>query len=112
MRQNFQRRFSGRLHNLHMRSSQMLAIVAIAWFTAQVALHDRALAQSLDQSRNQSHNQQSPNKSALRTPHSAMTWRALFNGKSLNNWRGYKTDTPPAGWRVEGGALVKDAQVG
>src|SRR5213078_2768639 len=35
----------------------------------------------------------------------------LFDGKSLAGWRGYKSDTVPAGWKVEDGALVKDGRV-
>ncbi|MEO8680606.1 MAG: hypothetical protein ABI665_16260, partial [Vicinamibacterales bacterium] len=27
----------------------------------------------------------------------AAAWRPLFDGKSLNGWRGYKTETIPAG---------------
>jgi hypothetical protein len=38
-------------------------------------------------------------------------WRALFDGKSLDAWRGYKTDKVPAGWRVENGTLTKDKPV-
>lgn len=38
--------------------------------------------------------------------------RVLFDGTSLDNWRGYKDDKVPAGWRIEGGALVKDGSVG
>jgi hypothetical protein len=38
-------------------------------------------------------------------------WRVLFDGKSLEAWRGYKTDKVPSGWRVAGGELVKDAPV-
>jgi hypothetical protein len=41
----------------------------------------------------------------------AKSWRALFDGKSLSSWRGYRDDAVPAGWRVADGALVKDAQV-
>jgi Domain of Unknown Function (DUF1080) len=37
--------------------------------------------------------------------------RILFDGKSLDAWRGYKTETVPAGWRIQDGALTKDAQV-
>jgi hypothetical protein len=39
---------------------------------------------------------------------SAAGWRILFDGKSLEAWRGYKTPTVPAGWRVESGVLAKD----
>jgi len=35
----------------------------------------------------------------------------LFDGTTLDKWRGYKSDRPPAGWKVAGGALVKDERV-
>jgi hypothetical protein len=38
-------------------------------------------------------------------------WRVLFDGKSLDAWRGYKSDAVPTGWRIADGALVKDARV-
>jgi hypothetical protein len=48
----------------------------------------------------------------LVTPQSGMnSWRVLFDGKSLDAWRGYKDDAVPTGWRVADGALVKDAPV-
>jgi hypothetical protein len=37
--------------------------------------------------------------------------KILFDGKSLDAWRGYKTETVPAGWRIQDGALTKDAEV-
>src|SRR6266540_1491216 len=56
---------------------------------------------------------QSPIQSAIRTPQSAMsgTWRPLFDGKSLAAWRGYKSEDVPPGWKIEGGALMKDGRV-
>jgi Domain of Unknown Function (DUF1080) len=53
------------------------------------------------------------NQSAIRNPPSAMAggWTSLFDGKSLANWRGYKSQTMPAGWRIELGALIKDDRV-
>jgi len=41
----------------------------------------------------------------------ANAWRPLFDGKSLGGWRGYKSETVPAGWRVVDGTLAKDAPV-
>src|SRR5262245_63394445 len=41
----------------------------------------------------------------------AGAWKTLFDGKSLDAWRGYKSQTMPAGWRIEAGALVKDDRV-
>ena len=41
----------------------------------------------------------------------AAPWRPLFDGKTLDAWRGFKTDVMPAGWRIEDGAMVKDARV-
>ena len=43
---------------------------------------------------------------------SKTVWRALFDGTSLDAWRGYKTDKVPAGWRIADGSIVKDAPVG
>jgi hypothetical protein len=41
----------------------------------------------------------------------APEWRGLFDGTSLKNWKGYKTDAVPAGWKIENGTLAKDAPV-
>ena len=38
-------------------------------------------------------------------------WRVLFDGTSLQNWKGYQTDAVPAGWKIENGTLTKDAPV-
>jgi Domain of Unknown Function (DUF1080) len=64
---------------------------------------------AISQPANRSANQQSPQQSAVRNPQSAM--KVLFDGKSLDAWRGYKTDAVPPGWRIQDGALTKDAQV-
>lgn len=39
-------------------------------------------------------------------------WRLLFDGASLDGWRGYKQEAPGAGWRVENGALVLEGKAG
>jgi hypothetical protein len=50
--------------------------------------------------------------SACLAPQSATTtWRVLFDGTSLDAWRGYKSAAVPAGWRIENGTLAKDAPV-
>src|SRR5437867_4427025 len=55
--------------------------------------------------------------SAIRNPPSAMpasasaSWRVLFDGKSLNAWRGYKTDKIPDGWKIVNGTLAKETPV-
>jgi len=36
----------------------------------------------------------------------------LFDGKTLDRWRGYKSETVPAGWSVDSGTLAKSAPVG
>jgi hypothetical protein len=43
---------------------------------------------------------------------SAASWRMLFDGTSLKDWKGYKTDAVPAGWTVVDGTLSKDGHVG
>src|SRR5947208_16481048 len=66
------------------------------------------------QSNNQSaiRNPQSNHQSAIRNPQSAMSpspWRTLFDGRSLDAWRGYKTDKIPDGWKIVNGTLAKDS---
>jgi len=39
-------------------------------------------------------------------------WRVLFDGTSLDAWRGYKTDKVPSGWTITDGLLAKDGSVG
>lgn len=34
-------------------------------------------------------------------------WRSLFDGKTLNGWRGFHSDKVPAGWAVENGCIKK-----
>jgi hypothetical protein len=57
----------------------------------------------------------SANESAIRIPQSAKTtaapWKVLFDGKSLDAWRGYKDAPVPSGWHVADGTLTKNAPV-
>ena len=39
-------------------------------------------------------------------------WRSLFDGKSMDAWRGYEDPTVPRGWRVDDGTITKDGSVG
>jgi hypothetical protein len=41
----------------------------------------------------------------------ASAWKLLFDGTSLDAWRGYKGQPIPGGWRIENGALVKEKPV-
>ena len=51
--------------------------------------------------------------SAMSTPNSltaaerAEGWRLLFDGRSMDAWRGYREQAMPAGWRAEDGVLTK-----
>jgi hypothetical protein len=47
------------------------------------------------------------NPSAARNDRAPGAWRTLFDGGSLEAWRGYKSDSMPAGWRIAGGALSR-----
>jgi hypothetical protein len=49
---------------------------------------------------------------SLTAAEKAAGWRLLFDGQSLNGWRGYKTDTPPSGWRAENGELSRVGEGG
>ena len=39
-------------------------------------------------------------------------WRTLFDGRSLEAWRGFKKDSVPAGWQVVDGALTRVGEGG
>src|SRR6185295_918395 len=57
---------------------------------------------------------QTPIASTTRNHQSAAApspWRALFDGKSLDAWRGYKTEKIPEGWHMAQGTLAKDKPV-
>jgi hypothetical protein len=49
-------------------------------------------------------------QSTIHNPKSA--WVSLFDGTSLDAFRGYKTATVPAGWTIVDKALIKDRPVG
>ena len=38
-------------------------------------------------------------------------WRSLFDGNSLDAWRGYQGAPLPSGWRIADGTLAKDSPV-
>jgi hypothetical protein len=42
----------------------------------------------------------------------AAGWRSLFDGTSTSAWRGYRSQTFPAAWRIVDGVLTKTGEVG
>jgi hypothetical protein len=42
----------------------------------------------------------------------AAGWRPLFDGSNTSAWRGYRSQTFPAGWRIVDGVLTKSEAVG
>ena len=38
---------------------------------------------------------------------SANGWKSLFDGKTLTGWRGFHSQSLPAGWAVEDGCIKK-----
>jgi len=49
---------------------------------------------------------------ALTAAEKADGWKLMFDGKTLNGWRGYKSEALPAGWRVDNGILTRAAGSG
>ena len=52
----------------------------------------------------------SPN--TLSAAEQAEGWRLLFDGRTTAGWRGYRSQTMPAGWRVQDGTLRKEGVTG
>ncbi|HYP17002.1 MAG TPA: DUF1080 domain-containing protein, partial [Opitutus sp.] len=48
----------------------------------------------------------------VRADEAADGWRVLFDGSSLRGWRGFKSDAPGPGWKVEDGAIVLTGKAG
>ena len=42
----------------------------------------------------------------------AAGWRLLVDGSNVGAWRGYKTQTMPAGWTAANGTLTKSTVTG
>ena len=49
---------------------------------------------------------QTPADNTLSSAEQAAGWRLLFDGKNVDQWRGFKMQTLPPGWAAESGALV------
>ena len=49
---------------------------------------------------------------SLTAAEKAAGWKLLFDGKSLNGWRGYKTEAPPSGWTAANGELSRTGEGG
>lgn len=47
-------------------------------------------------------------ESTATEPQATDEWVSLFDGATLNGWRGYKSDQPGSAWKVEDGAIVLD----
>lgn len=50
-----------------------------------------------------------PKPNALTSAEKAAGWKLLFDGKTLNGWRGYKTEAVGEGWKAQNGAIVLTA---
>ena len=55
---------------------------------------------------------QEPTMNTLTDAERAAGWRLLFDGTSLDAWRGYRQDGMPAGWQAVDGLLTRVARAG
>jgi hypothetical protein len=53
-----------------------------------------------------------PSSAPLPSAESDRGWRPLFDGRSLDAWRGYEGQGVPDGWHVADGTITKDHSVG
>jgi len=49
---------------------------------------------------------QAPADNTLTAEEKKAGWKLLFDGSTIDQWRGYKMETVPPGWTTEAGALV------
>lgn len=50
--------------------------------------------------------------SAMAQPATMDGWTPLFDGKTLEGWRSFKTEAPPSGWTVKDGILARTGKGG
>lgn len=74
------------------------ALVLLLALGAAAACSPQPEAQTLDDA--QQHNR-------LTAEERAAGWRLLFDGESLEHWRGYRRTDMPSGWRAVDGALTR-----
>lgn len=55
---------------------------------------------------------QAPEHNTLTAAERAAGWRLLFDGKTIDQWRGFKSQTLPAGWQAVDGALTRVRRAG
>jgi hypothetical protein len=53
-----------------------------------------------------------PAMNSLTPAERAEGWKLLFDGASMNGWRGFKSTAPPAGWKAVNGELVRQESGG
>lgn len=53
-----------------------------------------------------------PKPNTLSSAEKSAGWRLLFDGKTLDGWRGYKAETLGDGWAVQDGAIVLTKEKG
>ena len=53
-----------------------------------------------------------PDSASGASAHAGGEWRTLFDGRSLEAWRGFKKDSVPAGWQAVDGALTRVGEAG
>lgn len=54
----------------------------------------------------------SPPSLPMTSDYPAGEWRTLFDGRSLDQWRGFRRDQVPAGWQVVDGAITRVGRAG
>jgi hypothetical protein len=80
----------------------LLALTACSGTSGNAAETEGADAASAPATADQ---QAAPN--TLTAAEQAEGWRLLFDGRTTNGWRGYRTETVPAGWAAVDGALTR-----
>lgn len=69
-------------------------------------LYDTLTSKSADRASPSVASQQTPDTvNTLTEAEQKAGWRLLFDGTSLDRWRGYQRDSVPGGWTVDGSAL-------
>ena len=82
-----------------------LFLVGIALFSSQSCVSDTTKNSEDQLGKTITHN-------SLNEKEKIENWKLLFNGKDLNEWRGFKMETVPPGWTIQETALYFSSEGG
>ncbi len=86
-------------------SKSLLSAIVMASFLSIIIGCDSKQQTSVTQDQTSTTTSDQQQVNALSGQEKEEGWELLFDGQNINNWRGYRKESVPSGWTVDGDAL-------